>query len=431
MSTKSNTLSKIALKEKTFCVLKWIAIAISVGFIVGSISAFFLTSLSWVTNYRDLHPVIMLGLPLAGLIIGLLYHYYGGASSKGNNLLLKEYYQSEQTIPLRMAPLVLFSTLLTHLFGGSAGREGTAVQIGGAIADQYSRIFKLTHDDRKILIIIGISAGFASVFGTPWAGALFGLEVITGGKSRLKALIPSIMTAFIANYACSFWNVSHTHYHIREIIPALNPQHLLYTVIAGIIFGLVAYLFTAFGDIFSYIFRKIQYPPLRPFIGGIVLIFLIWQLGTTQYIGLGIPTILASFESQLNSYDFIIKLLLTTFTLSAGFKGGEVTPLFFIGATLGNVLFGIIPLPMGLLAAMGFIAVFAGATNTPLACILMGVELFGFEASIYFAIACFVAYFFSGAKGIYTTQIITGPKHHFYLHIKKRQNDVYERLRNL
>lgn len=260
MSTKSNTLSKIALKEKTFCVLKWIAIAISVGFIVGSISAFFLTSLSWVTNYRDLHPVIMLGLPLAGLIIGLLYHYYGGASSKGNNLLLKEYYQSEQTIPLRMAPLVLFSTLLTHLFGGSAGREGTAVQIGGAIADQYSRIFKLTHDDRKILIIIGISAGFASVFGTPWAGALFGLEVITGGKSRLKALIPSIMTAFIANYACSFWNVSHTHYHIRENIPALNPQHLLYTVIAGIIFGLVAYLFTAFGDIFSYIFRKIQYP---------------------------------------------------------------------------------------------------------------------------------------------------------------------------
>lgn len=431
MSAANNKLSKISPKEKAFCVLKWIAITSSVGIIVGSISAFFLTSLSWVTNYRDLHPLIIVGLPLAGLIIGLLYHYYGGDSNKGNNLLLKEYYQSEQIIPFKMAPLVLFSTLLTHLFGGSAGREGTAVQIGGAIADQYTRVFKLNHLDRKILIIIGISAGFASIFGTPWAGALFGLEVITGGKARLKALIPSIMTAFIANYTCSFWNVAHTHYHIQEIIPAFNIQHMLYAVIAGIIFGLTAYLFTAFGDIFSSIFKKIQYPPLRPFIGGMILIFAVWILGTTQYIGLGIPTILASFERQLNSYDFIIKLLLTTLTLSAGFKGGEVTPLFFIGATLGNVLFGIIPLPMGLLAAMGFIAVFAGATNTPLACLIMGIELFGYEAAIYFAIACFIAYFFSGVKGIYSTQIITGPKHHFYIHLKKRRTDVYDRLKNI
>lgn len=431
MSTKNSIFSKISLKKNIITILKWLTITISVGIIVGTTSAFFLTSLSWVTNYRDLHPYMILGLPLAGLLIGLLYYHYGGVSNKGNNLLLKEYYQGEQTIPLKMAPLVLFSTLLTHLFGGSAGREGTAVQIGGAIADQYTRVLKLTHEDRKILIIIGISAGFASVFGAPWAGALFGLEVITGGQSRIRALIPSIITAFIANYACSFWNVTHTHYHITEIIPEINLQNILYAVIAGVIFGLTAYLFTAFGDIFTAVFKKVQYPPLRPFIGGIILIIAIGLLGTTQYIGLGIPTILASFESQLNSYDFIIKLLLTTLTLSVGFKGGEVTPLFFIGATLGNVLFGIIPLPMGLLAAMGFIAVFAGATNTPIACILMGIELFGYEAGIYFVIACFVAYFFSGIKGIYATQIIKGPKHHFYIHLKTKQLNIYDKLKNL
>lgn len=429
MLIKKSILSNNSVRNILISLLKWTLLTAVIGIVVGSISAFFLTSLSWVTNYRELHPLIIFGLPPAGLIIGLLYYYYGGASVKGNNLLLKEYYQSEQAIPLRMAPLVLFSTLLTHLFGGSAGREGTAVQIGGAIADQCTRTFKLNYDDRKILIIMGISAGFASIFGTPWAGALFGLEVITGGKSRLKALVPSILVALIANYACSFWNVAHTHYNIQEIIPALNMQAILYSIVAGIIFGLTAYLFTTCSDFFTATFKKIAYPPLRPFIGGVILVIAICLLGSTRYIGLGIPTILASFDSPLNSYDFLIKLLLTTFTLSAGFKGGEVTPLFFIGATLGNALFGLIPLPMGLLAAMGFIAVFAGATNTPFACLLMGIEIFGYEAGIYFAIACLIAYFFSGAKGIYATQTLKGPKHHFYMHLKKRRAEVYEKFK--
>ncbi|WP_051959805.1 voltage-gated chloride channel family protein [Sphingobacterium sp. SG20118] len=429
MLAKNSNLSENSFRTITITALKWLLITAVVGSVVGSISAFFLTSLSWVTNYREAHPLIILGLPLAGLTIGLLYYYYGGVSDKGNNLLLKEYYQSEHPIPLKMAPLVLFSTLLTHLFGGSAGREGTAVQIGGAIADQCTRVLKLNHDDRKILIIIGISAGFASIFGTPWAGALFGLEVITGGKSRLKALIPSILVAFIANYTCSLWNVAHTHYHIQEDIPAINTSSILYSVVAGAIFGLVAYLFTLCSDLFGTVFKKIAYPPLRPFIGGLILVLSIWFLGSTKYIGLGIPTILASFDSPLNSYDFLIKLLLTTFTLSAGFKGGEVTPLFFIGAALGNALFGIIPLPLGLLAAMGFIAVFAGATNTPFACLLMGIELFGYEASIYFGIACCIAYFFSGANGIYSSQILKGPKHHFYLHLKRRRSGIQEKLK--
>ena len=430
MLTKKNIFSKFAFQRTIIFILKWLAITMLIGIIVGSISAFFLSSLSWVTNYRELHPAIIVGLPIAGLLIGILYYYYGGLSSKGNNLLLKEYYQSEQTIPLRMAPLVLVSTLLTHLFGGSAGREGTAVQIGGAIADQCTRVFKLNQDDRKILIIMGISAGFASVFGTPWAGAIFGLEVITGGKSRLKAFIPSIIVAFVANYACSFWNVAHTHYQIQESIPAINSQYMLYTIAAGVVFGLAAYLFTRCSDFFTAIFNQINYPPLRPFIGGLVLVVTIWLLGNTRYIGLGIPTILASFDSPLNAYDFLIKLLLTTFTLAAGFKGGEVTPLFFIGATLGNALFSIIPLPLGLLAAMGFIAVFAGATNTPLACLIMGIELFGYEAGIYFTVACLIAYFCSGSTGIYATQMQKGPKHRFYLHLRTRRASLYEKLKN-
>ncbi|UIR57213.1 chloride channel protein [Sphingobacterium sp. SRCM116780] len=402
--------------------LKWIGLALLVGSIVGSISAFFLTSLSWVTEYRETHLWIIAGLPIAGLLIGLLYYYYGGSSNKGNNLLISEYYQNNQAIPLKMAPLVLLSTLLTHLFGGSAGREGTAVQIGGTIADQCTKIFKLNQQDRRILIIIGISAGFASVFGTPWAGAIFGLEVITGGKNRLRGLIPSMLTAFIADYACSFWHVAHTHYKIQDVIPVISLQMMGYATLTGIVFGLTAYLFTKSSDLFTTLFKAIPYPPIRPFIGGLVLVFVIWTLGTTKYIGLGIPTILESFKIPLNSTDFIIKLLLTTFTLSAGFKGGEVTPLFFIGATLGNALFGFIPLPMGLLAAMGFIAVFSGATNTPFACLLMGIELFGYEAWPYFAIVCFVAYLFSGKKGIYAAQLLSGPKHYLFLQWQKAKD---------
>ncbi|MGF1635750.1 MAG: voltage-gated chloride channel family protein [Cyclobacteriaceae bacterium] len=390
---------------------KWFLLAGLIGALAGSASAFFLIALDWATNYRESNSWIIALLPVGGLIIGLSYHYWGTSVVKGNNQLLEEFHHPKQVIPFKMAPLVLFGTIATHLFGGSAGREGTAVQMGGAIADQFTSIFKLKNRDRKILIVMGISAGFASVFGTPLAGAIFALEVLILGRMRYEAILPSFLSAIIADYTCHAWNVGHTLYASPEV-PAMNPINLMWAAVAGILFGLTAMLFSKSTHFWTRIFNsKIKYPPLRPVVGGVVIALAVFLMGTTRYIGLGIPVIESAFVENMNWYDFLLKILFTSFTLGAGFKGGEVTPLFYIGATLGNVLMWIIPLPTGLLAGMGFVAVFSGATNTPIACTLMGIELFGLECGLYVAIACIVAYLFSGHTGIYSSQIIGSPKH--------------------
>lgn len=401
-----------------FYLLKWVLICVTLGVIVGSISAFFLLSLDWATNWREAHVWIIAFLPLGGLVIGLSYHLFGNRVVKGNNLLLEELHSPRKIIPLRMAPLVLFGTIITHFFGGSAGREGTAVQIGGAIADRFTKVLKLSERDRQIVLIAGISAGFSSVFGTPLAGGIFALEVLVMGRIRLDAIVPSFMVAIFADYFCTVWGVTHTQYQITDIV-AMTPVNLLWCLFAGVIFGLVAMLFSRSTQFWSNLFqRKIKYPPLRPVVGGAILAFAVYFMGTTKYIGLGVPTIVDAFNVDLNSYDFLLKVLFTSFTLGAGFKGGEVTPLFFIGATLGNVLIWFIPLPMSLLAGMGFVAVFSGATNTPLACTIMGIELFGIESGVFIALACSTAYLFSGHTGIYSSQIIGSPKHNSYIREK-------------
>lgn len=392
-------------------VFKWLVMALIVGVLAGSASAFFLVSLNWVTNWRETHSWIIWFLPVGGFIVGAAYYYWGQDVVKGNNQLIEEFHSPSQIVPLKMAPLVLFGTLVTHLFGGSAGREGTAVQMGGAIADQFTKLFRFSDDDRRILLIIGISAGFASVFGTPLAGSVFALEVLIVGRMRYEALLPSLLTALVADYTCHAWQVAHTHYSIPNV-PHIHADTLLWVVFAGILFGLTSLSFSKivhfWGDFFK---RTIAYPPLRPVVGGAVLAVCILLLGTTRHIGLGVPTIVASFTEPLASYDFVLKLLLTTFTLGAGFKGGEVTPLFFIGATLGNALSAFVPLPMALLAGMGFVSVFAGATNTPIACTLMGMELFGAECGVFIALSSVIAYLFSGHSSIYSAQVFQKEKH--------------------
>ena len=414
MKNIKNLLSKIEQIPSLFYLVKWLFICLLIGSIVGSISAFFLISLEWATNWRESHLWIIALLPVGGFIIGIFYHLFGDSVVKGNNLLLEEFHSPKKIIPFRMVPLVLFGTIITHLFGGSAGREGTAVQIGGAIADRFTKLFNLSKRDRQIILIIGISAGFASVFGTPLAGGIFALEVLILGRIRLDAIIPSFMGAVLADYFCTIWGVHHSHYVINTVAE-MNPINLLWALFAGILFGLAAMAFSKSTHFWSHLFSKfINYPPLRPVIGGVVLAVVIYLMGTTKYIGLGLLVISDAFRIDLNSYDFILKILFTSFTLGAGFKGGEVTPLFFIGATLGNALFWLIPLPMGLLAGMGFVAVFAGATNTPIACTIMGLELFGIESGVFIAIACSTAYLFSGHSGVYASQIIGSPKNAVY-----------------
>ena len=392
--------------------IKWLVICLIAGALIGSASALLLVSLDMATDYRESHLWIIAGLPVAGLLIGLMYHHWGSDVTKGNNELIEEIHTPKKgIIPFRMAPLIYVGTVITHLFGGSAGREGTAVQMGGAIADRLARLFKLHPQDRRTMLIVGISAGFASVFGTPLAGAVFALEVVIVGRVRYESILPSLLAAVFAHVSCHLWGVAHTDYSI-PFVPELTITHILLTILAGILFGLTARFFSRSGEYWSELAKKtVKYPPLRPFIGGAIVAIAVWGLGTTKYIGLGLPTIVESFTVQQAWYDFAAKILFTTFTIGVGFKGGEVTPLFFVGATLGSALFGIIPLPMALLAGMGFVGVFAGATNTPIACTLMGIELFGAESGVYIGIACVVSFLLSGRTGIYGAQIMPSFKH--------------------
>ncbi len=406
--------------------LQWFVICALIGWFSGSASALFLVALEWATQIREHHAWIIWLLPIGGGFIGLMYHYYGDSVVNGNNLLLEEYENPQRPIPFKMAPLVLIGTLITHLFGGSAGREGTAVQMGGAIADQFSKLFHLDKNDRKTILILGISAGFASVFGTPLAGALFALEVVFFSKINIKSIVLSFVVSFTAYYVVEFWQVQHTHYYIPSS-PEMNWTNLLWTIGVGIVFGLAALLFSRTTHFWSRSFSKyITYAPLRPVIGGTIFAILIYFIGTTQYIGLGVPEIVKSFSIPNESYDFLLKILFTSFTLGAGFKGGEVTPLFFVGATLGSALSVIIPLPIALLAGMGFVAVFSGATHTPVACTIMGIELFGIESSVFIGVACLVAYFASGTVGIYHSQIVKGPKFLLYQKINQLRSALFQ-----
>ncbi|MHA0858315.1 voltage-gated chloride channel family protein [Paenibacillus sp. CMAA1364] len=392
--------------------IKWIFFGGVVGLLTGSASAIFLISLAYVTDVRLANPWLLFLLPLGGALVSYLYHTYGLNSSKGNNLIFEQVQEREhEHVPLRMAPLVLFGTLITHLLGGSAGREGTAVQMGGSLADQFGRWIKVGPIDRKIILMCGISGGFGSIFGTPIAGAVFALEVIVLGMMRYDALIPCFIASFTGNIvAMKLWGITHTQFDMGSV-PTLTFMVLLKVILASIYFGLTSRLFSQLTHFLKKTFAKfIHNPMLKTAVGGLVIIIMVYVVGSRDYLGLGVNLISDSFEGDVHPFAFFGKLLFTSVTLGAGFQGGEVTPLFAMGATLGHSLAGVLHMYAPFLAALGFIAVFSGATNTPIACFLMGIELFGSEGAVFMFIACVVSYLFSGPTGIYTSQQIGVPK---------------------
>ncbi|MHA6532871.1 voltage-gated chloride channel family protein [Paenibacillus sp. BAC0078] len=387
--------------------IKWIVLGSVVGILSGTASAFFLKSLDAVTELRMSHAWLLFLLPLGGALVSYLYMRYGKNSSKGNNLILEQIHDGNETIPLRMAPLVLFGTLVTHLFGGSAGREGTAVQMGGSLAEGFGKLIRINPLDRKILLMCGISGGFGSIFGTPLAGTIFGLEVIAIGLISHKALLPCFTASFVGDIvATRVWGVKHIHYQV-DVFPALGVVVLLKVILASILFGLASILFSELTHYLKRTFTAlVKNPMLKSALGGCIIIALVYIVGSRDYLGLGIPLIQDSFTTDVAPFAFLWKLLFTSFTLGTGFQGGEVTPLFAIGATMGNSLAGILHLYAPFLASLGFIAVFCGATNTPIACFIMGIELFGSGGAVYMFIACLVSFLFSGHTGIYTSQQI-------------------------
>ncbi|MFM0739345.1 voltage-gated chloride channel family protein [Paraburkholderia xenovorans] len=383
---------------------RWIVLSGLVGILAGSASALFLWMLDLATDTRVGHPWLIGLLPVAGFCVGWVYLRVGTSVEGGNNLLIDEIHDPKKIVPKRMAPLVLIATVITHLFGGSAGREGTAVQMGGALADQVTLRFGLGREDRRILLMGGIAAGFSSVFGTPLAGAIFGLEVLAIGRMRYDALLSCFIAAIAADLVTRAWGIHHTVYTI-PFVPHVGLLTLGATVVAGIAFGIAGMLFAdATHGLSAWIKRRVAYAPLRPLLGGVVVVLLALLPGTSPFLGLGIPTIVAAFHQPLPVYDAFGKFGFTVVTLASGFKGGEVTPLFYIGATLGNALSHVLALPLPVLAGLGFVAVFAGAANTPIASTVMAIELFGADIGVYAAVACVVAYLFSGHTGIYRAQ---------------------------
>lgn len=384
---------------------KWIFLSAVIGVFSGIASAFFLTVLEKATHLREQNPWLLFLLPVGGLCVGYIYHAFGESVEGGNNLIIDEFHDPKKVIPFRMAPLVLLGTIVTHLFGGSAGREGTAVQMGGSIADQFSHRFKMNGGERRTLLMAGMSGGFGSVFGVPFAGTFFGLEVLAVGGLHLWGFVECAVSGFVAHHTTLALGVQHTAY-FHPTSSGLAPLAIPVAILAGIIFGSAARLFAFLADQIKALSKMmVPHLPMRSFFGGgiISILFFVFPL-THRYAGLGVPIIVDSLQAQLPVYDWLGKLFFTALTLGTGFKGGEVTPLLFIGSTLGNVLSQILPLSLPILAAMGFVGVFAGAANTPFACTIMAMELFGPDIAVYAALGCFASYAVSGHHGIYHAQ---------------------------
>ncbi len=391
--------------------IKWLVLGGAVGVLSGTASAIFLITLGWATNLHQQQPNLLFFLPLAGFAVGWVYHRFAGAAARGNNLVIEEVNTNQARIPFRMAPFVLAGTIITHLFGGSAGREGTAIQMAASLADTLRRILRLNGEDRRLLLMAGISGGFSSVFGTPVAGFVFGLEVQSVGRIRYDGLIPCLVAACVGDLVTRAWGATHSHYPALAQVE-IDPLLLVKVSIAGVLFGLTSLLFIELTHVVKRLqIRFIAYPPLRPLIGGGVIVVLTLILGQRDYLGLSLPLIQQSVSGEgVVTFAFLLKLIFTAITLGSGFLGGEVTPLFVIGSTLGYTLSVFLGIEPALLASVGFVAVFAGASNTPLACALMGIELFGGGAPLYLIVGCVVAYLASGHRGIYITQIVAAPK---------------------
>lgn len=389
--------------KRKFVDLKVILVSLCCAVVMGIISFVFLKMLGLSSVFREFFPYCIWFLPLSGMLTAFVYKRYGGESSKGNNLIIQSANEGVK-VPKRLAFLTFIFTLLTHFSGGSAGREGTAVQIGGTLTSNVADKLGFKSDDRKIIILSGLSAAFGSVFGTPLAGAFFGMEVCCIGQLSVSAVIPCFLSSYLANAVTLLLGATH-EVHKISAIPSLDIKSVLVFISASILFGLIGKLFALGVKYLKLLYAKIfKNTVLSALIGSVIVVLLIVLLNLNEYEGLSTWQQTTAFEGNANWYDMPVKFILTALTLGAGFQGGEVTPLFDIGASFGGWyanMFGIEP---SFLAAIGLICVFGSAANTPITTIMLGIELFGAEAVPYFVFASLISFIASGKSGIYSAQ---------------------------
>ena len=392
--------------EQSVFFVKWLLLATGMGILTGTLGAGFYYCLSGATVFRQEHPFLILGLPLGGLFIVWLYRVMGREHDKGTNTVVASIQESTD-IPFKMAPLIFISTTITQLVGGSAGREGAALQLGGATASLLSKLFKLENQDRKILIMSGMSAVFAGLFGTPLTSVVFAMEVITVGVMHYSAIVPCTIAALVASGMSQAMGIAPTAFTIANIPETIMFETGALTIVLGIASALISILFCIAMEHTSHAYKKhIKNPMIRVFAGGCIVIALTYLVGCRDYNGAGMDIIIQALNGDAKAEAFLLKIVFTALTLGAGYKGGEIVPSFFIGATFGCVAGPLLGLPADFAASLCMAAVFCGVTNCPLASIILCIELFGFQGTGYYALCCGISYMLSGYYGLYSEQKI-------------------------
>ncbi len=389
--------------------IKWIWAAALTGAIGGFIGMFFHKSVAIATTIRNLAPEIMWFMPLAGIIIVGVYKLFGLLKNKGTDAVI-ESAQSGDDIPILLAPAIFIGTVLTHLVGGSAGREGAALQLGGGIGSFVGKVFGMRKDDMQMVVMCGMSSVFTALFGTPITASFFAMEVISVGKMQYYAIIPCLVSSATAYAITMFYNIPPTHFNV-EAIPVINLISFAQTAFISALCAALGTFFCGFMHKTGHLAKSlIKNDFARIIAGSIVLLLLTYIIGTYDYNGAGVGVISKAVAGEAKPYAFALKILFTAITLSCGFKGGEIVPTFFIGSTFGCTIASLIGLEPGFGAAIGMTALFCSVVDCPVASLFLSVELFGTDGIILFAIACGISYMFSGYSGLYGSQKFTYSK---------------------
>ncbi|MGN0375322.1 MAG: chloride channel protein [Butyrivibrio sp.] len=402
---KSATKKKLIITgNRLLTMVKWLVIGTAIGLIVGAVSSAFSFCLSYVTQLRSEYPYIVYGLPIGGLAIVGLYKLAFKDKDIGTNGVIDSISNNPE-VPAKVAPLIFVGTTITHLFGGSAGREGAALQLGGSLGCMFGQIFKMNKYDRKIMIMAGMSAAFAALFGTPMAAAVFAVEAATVGSLYIASLLPCVVSAIVACQFSASMGISPESFPLTDI-PHFGVVTGLKIVLLAVLTGLLSILFClAMKYIKIYMAKLIKNHFLRVIAASAVFLIITTLIGGSDYYGAGIPVIeRAVTEGEAVPYAFIVKMLLTAIIMGSGFKGGEIVPAFFVGATFGCVYGHIMGISPGVCAAMGMTAMFCGITNCPITSMLISFELFGFECIPFIVITAAVSFVASGYVGIYSSQ---------------------------